>query len=313
MATTKTVKKARKKAARKKLLFVDTNIWLDFYRTKTEAGLKLLKHLEGVSDKIIVTYHLEAEFKKNRQVVILEAMNELKPPSSVPRPGIFSDGKSMKVLAKSVKDAKTRVTAFRAKFEKILASPAQHDPVFQACQRIFHKKGPIALARDDSKATAIKNRSLKRFLHGYPPRKKSDTSYGDALSWEWIIQCANDQSADILIVTRDGDYGATFENKSYLNDHLKQEFSERVKGKRKVELYSRLSDALKDLAIAVTPQEVTEEEVLSNRSVVSTDVKIDGDLDKVFQMLVQKLQENRRALEQADIGATGNSGGSSGK
>jgi hypothetical protein len=32
-----------------KLLFVDTNIWLDFYRHRNEAGLKLLEHLESDS------------------------------------------------------------------------------------------------------------------------------------------------------------------------------------------------------------------------------------------------------------------------
>jgi hypothetical protein len=39
----------------KKLLFVDTNIWLDFYRARTEAGLSLLEHLEAVAEHIIVT------------------------------------------------------------------------------------------------------------------------------------------------------------------------------------------------------------------------------------------------------------------
>jgi hypothetical protein len=63
----------------KKLLFVDTNIWLDFYRARTEAGLALLKHLEKVADKVIVTYQLEMEFKKNRHAAMLEGMQDLKP------------------------------------------------------------------------------------------------------------------------------------------------------------------------------------------------------------------------------------------
>jgi len=28
-----------------KLLFIDTNVWLDFYRAQNDAGLKLLNHV----------------------------------------------------------------------------------------------------------------------------------------------------------------------------------------------------------------------------------------------------------------------------
>jgi predicted nucleic acid-binding protein len=83
-----------------KLVFIDTNIWLDFYRARNETGLALLEHAESVADKIIVTYQLESEFKKNRQVAILEGMQELKAPAQVPRPGIFSDANAARVLRK---------------------------------------------------------------------------------------------------------------------------------------------------------------------------------------------------------------------
>jgi len=82
------------------LIFVDTNIWLDFYRSKTEAGLTLLKHLDAVRNKTIITYQVEMEFKKHRQAVILESIRELKPPSHIPRPGLFSDAKAVKALGK---------------------------------------------------------------------------------------------------------------------------------------------------------------------------------------------------------------------
>ncbi len=53
------------------------------------------------------------------------------------------------------------------------------------------------------------------------------------------------RDAELVIVSRDSDYGATFDNKAYINDHLRQEFSERVSKKRSLLLYSRLSEALK--------------------------------------------------------------------
>ncbi len=239
----------------KKLLFIDTNIWLDFYRARNETGLALLAHAESVASDLIVTYQLEAEFKKNRQSVILESMQELKAPAQVPRPGIFSDSRASAVLTKSIKDADKRVKSLKAKLTNVLSNPGAHDPVYKATQRVFHRESPLVLTRENTLRHIIRRRAFRRFLHGCPPRKKNDTSMGDAFNWEWMVHCATEQNAELVIVTRDSDYGITFENKSYINDHLKQEFSERVSKKRKILLYSKLSEALKHFEVPVTPQE----------------------------------------------------------
>lgn len=238
-----------------KLLFVDTNIWLDFYRARNETGLALLQHAESVADRMIVTYQLESEFKKNRQAAILEGMQELKAPGQIARLGIFSDAKASTVLNRSMKEADKRVKALKAKLTKVLENPAVHDPVYKACQRIFHKNDGLTLTRDDPTRHPIRRKAFRRFLHGCPPRKKNDTSIGDAINWEWMVHCANAANAELVIVTRDSDYGVHFENKAYINDHLRQEFSERVSKKRKLLLYSRLSDALKHFAVPITKQE----------------------------------------------------------
>lgn len=100
---------------------------------------------------------------------------------------------------------------------------------------------------------------------GYPPRKGSDTSIGDALNWEWIVQCSIDTGKHVVIVTRDTDYGAIHDNKSHLNDWLKQEFSERVSQKRKIVLTDKLSIGLKLVHAAVSLEMEQEEQKLLNR------------------------------------------------
>lgn len=215
----------------------------------------MLKHAEAVADKIIVTYQLETEFKKNRQLAILEGMQELKPPGQVPRPGIFSDAKDTEILNKSISEANKRVRSLKTRLARVLENPSVHDPVYQSTQRIFHKDDALVLARDNPIRRQIRRQAFRRFLHGCPPRKKSDTSFGDSFNWEWMIHCANAQNAELVIVSRDADYGISFENKAYINDHLRQEFSERVSKKRKLLLYVRLSEALKHFAIPVTPEE----------------------------------------------------------
>jgi len=243
----------------RKLLFIDTNIWLDFYRSRNETGLALLTHVETVADKLIVSYQLESEFKRNRQVAIVEGIQELKAPVQILRPGIFSNTHASEALTRGTKEAEKRVKALKAKLTKALEEPSRYDPVYQACQRIFHKSDSLVLTREDKIRHVIRRKAFRRFLHGCPPRKKSDTSIGDAINWEWMVYCAQVQNAELVIVTRDADYGLHFENKSYINDHLKQEFAERVSKKRSLLLYSRLSEALKHFSVPVSAKEESAE------------------------------------------------------
>jgi hypothetical protein len=268
----------------KKLLFVDTNIWLDFYRTRNEAGLALLKHVEAVSNKIIVTYQLESEYKKNRQAAILEGMQELKPPGQIPRPGIFSDAKSTQVLNKSLKEAEKRVKDLKSRLTKALENPSGNDPVYQACQRIFHKTDSLVLSRENPAKSIIRRKAMRRFLHGCPPRKKNDTSYGDAFNWEWMIHCANSENAELVIVSRDSDFGTVFDNKVYVNDHLRQEFSDRVSKKRKLLLYTRLSEALKHFAVPVTEKEVQAESEIVEAKVAPAATTSDDRVARLMQI-----------------------------
>lgn len=272
------------------LLFIDTNIWLDFYRARNETGLKLLDLAEAASKKLIVTYQLESEFKRNRQAAILEGMQELKAPQQVPRPGFLSDAKATKTLVKSLKEAEKRVANLRKRLDRVLQHPSLYDPVYQACQRLFRKADPLTLDRENALRHTIRRRAFRRFLHGCPPRKKNDTSIGDAFNWEWMVHCAKEKKAGLVIVSRDSDYGATIDGQCYVNDHLRQEFSERVSQKRSLLLYPRLSDALKLFKVDVTAQEeAAETEIVKDAKIAEalhTATTMDPELFK------QKLQES---------------------
>ena len=248
------------------LLFIDANIWLDFYRVKNDTGLRLLEHAEALSEKLIVTYQLENEFKRNRQSVMLDGMQGLKAPQQVPRPGIFSDAAAARMIAKHVKEADKRVKKLKDRMVKALKNPAMYDPVYQSCQRLFQKADHLTLRRENPLRRVIRRRAFRRFLHGCPPRKKNDTSIGDAFNWEWMVYCATEKKAGLVIVSRDSDYGVTLDNKeSCINDALRQEFSERVSRKRALRLCSHLSDALKLFDVPVTAQEEASEAELVSR------------------------------------------------
>jgi hypothetical protein len=253
--------------AQPNLLFIDTNIWLDFYRARNETGLQLLSRIEKIADKLIVTYQLESEFKKNRQAAIYEGMKQLKEPTQIPSPGIFSDATATRVMAKNLKEAGKRAKRLHTRLIRALEDPAQHDPVYQVCQRVFQKTDDLTLTRDNPVRRSIRRAAYRRLLHGCPPGKRGDTSYGDAFNWEWMVNCAIKQAAGLVIVSRDSDYGITIENKSYVNDHLRHEFSDRVSRKRKLLLFTSLSAALKAFDVSVSEKEVAVEEELVARPI----------------------------------------------
>jgi PIN domain len=52
------------------LIFIDTNIFLDFYRATGSADFKLLGRLKVIHDRIITSAQVEMEFQKNRQKLL---------------------------------------------------------------------------------------------------------------------------------------------------------------------------------------------------------------------------------------------------
>jgi hypothetical protein len=280
-----------------KLLFVDTNIWLDFYRARTEAGLSLLRHLDSIRDQIIMTYVVEMEFKKNRQDAILGSLKELKAPAHIPRPGLFSDTKAVYALQKNLKDAEKRVVSLKRRLKLVLNKPSSNDTVYQVSQRCFHRDDQITLTRKVESKGLVRRKAFRRFLLGCPPRKKNDTSIGDAINWEWIVCCAKRKRAEVHIVSRDSDYGVVFEDSAFINDHLAQEFKERVSRKRKIFLHNRLSEALKYFSVPVTDLDEKEE-----RAIVDQDDALnftDEDLEN-FIKFVQRQQKEEQAANGSD-------------
>jgi hypothetical protein len=89
---------------------------------------------------------------------------------------------------------------------------------------------------------------------------------GDAVNWEWIVRCAKLTKSNIAIVSRDSDYGVKHENTMTLNDHPRSEFASRVNKEQHISLYTKLTEALKQLHVTVSPKEVMEENRLIQSS-----------------------------------------------
>jgi hypothetical protein len=243
------------------LVFVDTNIFLDFYRIGGESAERQLAALEKHKELIITCEQVKMEYLKNRQKVIIDNLKQLKEPQRISVPRILTDYQPAKTLAKNIDSAREKYKEVEKKIEKILNYPIHHDPVYQALQRFFDHDWKFNLKRPDPLRFTVRNLARKRFALGYPPKKQGDTSFGDAINWEWIIHCALNvaEPHHVLIVSRDSDYGSHYRDKPALNDWLRREFKDRVSRKRNVSLTNRLTEALKRLDEAVTPEDVQAE------------------------------------------------------
>jgi hypothetical protein len=252
------------------LIFVDTNILLDFYRVRSGGGgLELLELIEKHKEIIITGSQVEMEYKKNRQRVILESLNAQKTPdwSGLTPPAFLAKAKPVEIIAESKKTLTTQQGKLRKKIASILNNPSTNDPVFKSLNKLFAVDSPYNLGREKQIRFKIRNLARKRFCLGYPPRKKEDNSIGDAVNWEWLIHCAKESGKDIIIVTRDSDYGLQYDTQHYLNDWLMKEFKERVGKKRKILLLDKLAQAFKEVSIPVSQKAVKdEEEIVQGRA-----------------------------------------------
>ncbi len=245
------------------LVFIDTNILLDFYRyPRGSAILPVLDHIDKNHEKIITTTQVEMEYKKNRQKVIVNSMSEMKGPKweSFRLPVILSGSQAAQSIDKNKKGINKQSKILTKKIEAILKRPSRNDDVFKTLQTLFKASTELNLKRPDPTRFKIRNLAKKRFILGYPPRKDSDVTIGDSINWEWIIHCAKAKNQDVVIVSRDTDYGCKYGNEMIINDWLAQEFKQRVNVRKQVVLTDKLMEGFKLAKIPVKKKEVDDEE-----------------------------------------------------
>lgn len=249
------------KTIKNALLFIDANILLDFYRSEGgKMGSDFLKLIDAHKDILITGSQIAMEYKKNRQSVLSTFLKGFKSPDSSPNnpPPFLIDSSQNKTLIANFKAFKLSHDKVKRRIELAIEKPQKYDPVYISLKPIFNHPSQYNLDRSKIIRNDIRELAKKRFMLGYPPRKQGDTSIGDAINWEWIIHCAskiNNEKHDVILVTRDNDFG----HYPHLNDWLKQEFKERVGKRKNIYLINSLSTAFKMLSINVKQSTVKEE------------------------------------------------------
>lgn len=234
-------------------IFIDTNIFLDFYRYNKNDNISNLKdEFKKYFEYFINTKQSYDEFFRNREKTINEFIDTLKSQINPLYDGNFLSSlngfedyyENMKLANKSIKCMIDKCSELIFDFEK--------DPVYSLyllfCHNIYDR------TRD------IIDRAIKRKYIGNPPTSNKNTCC-DEIIWESILENCHD---DLIIVTRD----KTF-NENY--NFLKNEYNE--KNGKKLLIVELISDAIR--LIGDDPSnnlEIIEKNILLEKEVLEYEV-----------------------------------------
>lgn len=212
-------------------LFVDTNIYLDFYREARDR-LSLFEELKKLQDKLIISEQGYREFQRNRTTQLIKLATEIKRTSSI---SIFTTA----VVRDMVEHQKaTRLQSevhklgkeLESKINAMLEPKPGDDPVLDAYENLT--KICTFIETEEKLIAKAKTRKIL----GNPPISPDRHSVCDELLWEELLEFCDE---DLIIVSNDKTFT---ENKKILRD----EFASVNDGKN-LTIVKSVSDALKIL------------------------------------------------------------------
>lgn len=185
-------------------IFIDTNIYLDFYRSNKE-GLRLLEELEGHFESIILTDQVILEFERNREKVIQSVQKVLEVESKIEdfKSSFLHDLEEFRGLINIQKTYKEKRSEINEIITAVLKDPSK-DKIASFFKNFVDesiRKKSILYADDE-----IIKLAQKRKLIGNPPGSEM-FSLGDEINWETILKLVRE---DTIIVSRDATYKDNF-------------------------------------------------------------------------------------------------------
>jgi len=224
-----------------KHVFIDSNIFLDFYRLGKEDLEKLNKLVELIKNgdiKIYLTKQVYDEFYRNREDTFKKTYKG------------FLDSRidiQMNSIFKNYPEYR-KISLLKRTLEKLksdLGQKVESDMVSKslAADEIVRK---IFDASQFIDSDGFLDKAVIRHRLGNPPGKKNN-SYGDEINWETLLSSVPDKEK-LIIVSNDGDYESPMSERK-LDSCLEAEWKKNKKSK--VYLYKSLGVFFTEHDIAI--------------------------------------------------------------
>lgn len=210
------------------LIYIDTNVFLDFYQASTDR-LAVFEDILGRSKSVLLTQQTVNEFRRNRIARLTTLADHIK---KGPHPQLYTTAvvralpgfeewvKAKEAAKKAAQEIASELTSW--------VTNEESDLVLAAFEKLVGSAKVIGF--DD----ALIERARRRKLLGQPPTSPDKHTIGDELIWESLLTWKDD---DLVVVTRD---------KSFLDNRaiLKNEYQSST-GKKLVEITDSLAAGLK--------------------------------------------------------------------
>lgn len=248
-------------------LFVDTNIYLDFYRAASDR-LSLFDELKKLGDALIISEQGYKEFQRNRTIELTRLSAEIKRTTSISiyTTAVLQDMVEHKEASNLQSQVRTIGLQLMKKIGVMLEPNPGDDPVLDAYKELIKTSTFIK-----TKEELIGKAKIRKIL-GNPPTSPDRHSVCDELLWEELIEFCDE---DLIIVSNDKTFTG---NKKILTD----EFSSTHPGKN-LEIIKNVSDALKILGEASERLEATEAEMVLNINQLPS-----GMADTIMEIAIRK-------------------------
>lgn len=199
-----------------KLLFLDSNIFLNFYDFHDEDLTQLAKLVDAIKAeeiKLFLTTQVCEEIKKNREArlkVAYEKIVDSKATLAIPPFCKHYDEYS------DIKRAQNILDQLKSELSKKLWEDIQNHTL--KADKIISDLINESSVIDSDKYLS---QAIQRHQLGRPPGKK-DRSYGDEINWEAILAEVSGEG-EFILLSKDGDYAHAIDDQS-LRDYLVDEW-----------------------------------------------------------------------------------------
>ena len=238
------------------VVFIDTNIYLDFYRQRINNYRTLLQSLQNLKPFLLITRTTAFEFERNKLDVYM-SQNKIEPLRRFRLLGVFpyydaaagdSLNKEVRQLEQKVnEDAKDLFSRLQEAHQRNIEAIHRNE---DEISRAFNSLGERPLTETPEQL----ERARERKERGQPPGKRNDV-LGDQISWEQLLDAAIN-AGTVWIVSRDGDY--TFAKDDQTRSLLPTLYRElmAVSGVATIRCYGELTSFFRDFnASGMVPSE----------------------------------------------------------
>jgi hypothetical protein len=227
------------------VLFIDANIYLEFFKSSQDTLKKLLPVVLSMKDEIFVTKQISDEVTRNKIKVAADSLrnyvNSYKAPSSRLPEHLEEEGKTLigdwnKSSANLYSNLKSSQEALSDIVEHLLDEIMKGDDAASvSLEKVFEN----AVQPSDTEISNAKSRKEV----GNPPGKHTDP-IGDEISWEQLLSTYKGDSP-LWIISADNDYSSMVNNRRYLNAYLFNELKHKLDSEPVVHVFDSLAKGIK--------------------------------------------------------------------